>query len=130
MILNKERILRYLFALQNIECYKADANDWQTPYQLEMIRKEAHKALFDNEILPLLKMKDGFDEYDAYNRSKELFENLDKIWAIYDRSPFDLKNDGCIPDMAIYLDKFLMTTETRYYLEGTTKFIHGIHIPK
>ena len=30
--------------------------------------------------------------------------------------------------MAKYLDKFLNTTETKYFLEGRTKYINGIHI--
>lgn len=121
-------LIKYVTALQNIVQYKLDANDWQTPYQLETIRQNAHKKLFDEAILPLLQLSDGFDESEAYLRSKELFANLDKIWHIYDNTNFDLTKDADLQFMLIYLHKFLNTTETKYYLEGKTQYIHGIHM--
>lgn len=119
-------ILDYLFAIQAIEQYKEDADDWHSPYQLEMRRIEMHKKLFDNLIYPLL--SGGTDENDAFLRSKELFGNLDKIWKIYDSTEFDIKNDNCLTWMGLYLQKFLVCRETLYFIEGTTQYIHGIHI--
>lgn len=124
----KENILRYLFSLQSIAQYKIDANDWQTPYQLETIRQNAHDKVFKENILPTLYLVDGFDEHDSYMRSKEIFSNLDKVWKIYDETDFDITKDECVPWMAIYLWKILRSTECKYFLEGRTQFLHGIHI--
>lgn len=121
-------LIKYVLALQNITQYKADANDWQTPYQLETIRQNAHRELFDNAILPLLKLDEDISEDDVYLRSKELFSNLDKIWKIYDGTEFDLTDDNCMEWMVLYLYRFLNTTETKLYLEGKIQYIHGIHI--
>ncbi len=125
----EERIRNYLFALQRIELYKEDSGDCMSPYQFEMNRIGAHRELFDNDILPSLCCDmEGFNEHDAFVRSKELFSNLDKIWAIYDATPFDIKEDTCVMWLAKYLYKFLNSTETKYFLEGKTQFIHGINI--
>jgi len=121
-------LIKYVLALQNIMQYKVDANDWQTPYQLETIRQNAHQELFDNAILPLLELNESVSEDDVYLRSKELFSNLDKIWKIYDQTEFDLTDDNCMEWMVLYLYKFLNTTETKLYLEGKIQYIHGIHI--
>ena len=122
----KENVLRYLFTLQNIAQYKIDADDVQTPYQFEMARKSMHDKLFNENILPMLKCE---DEQLAYMRSKEIFANLDKVWGIYDQTPFDLTNDECITWMGVYLWKLLNTTECKYFLEGKTVRMHcGIHV--
>ena len=125
----KDRCLRYLFSLQSILMYKTDANDWQTPYQLETNRQNAHRKLFDDAILPMLRLEEGSDENDAYMRSKDIFGNLDKVWKIYDDSEMDLTDDSCIPWMVIYLWKLISSTEGKFFLEGRTQYIHGIHIP-
>lgn len=119
-------IIEYLMALQRIWQYKEDSKDWLTPYQMEMCRQAMHRKLFDNVILPMLKLYDGFTEDDAYIRSKEIFGNLDKIWALYDDSPFSLEEDEEIQWMAVYLSKFLYSSEVLNYLEGKTKYIHGV----
>lgn len=124
----KENCLRYLFTLQSIAQYKFDANDCSTPYQFEQSRKIAHDRLFQENILPTLKLEEGFSEYDAYNRSKEIFSNLDRVWKIYDETEFDLTKDDTIPWLVLYLWKLLRSTEGKYYLEGHTQYIHGINI--
>lgn len=121
-------LIKYVLALQNIMQYKVDANDWQTPYQLETIRQNAHQELFDEAILPMLSLDEDVCEDEVYLRSKELFSNLDKIWKIYDQTEFDLTDDNCMQWMVLYLYKFLNTTETKLYLEGKIQYIHGIHI--
>lgn len=121
-------ILEYLEILQAIATYKVDAADNHTPYQLEIRRKDAHDRLFNEDILPLLTLKDGFTEDDAYLRSKDLFSNLDKIWKIYDLTDFDITDGNCIRWLQAHLYHFLLTTETLYYLEGVTGGIHGIHV--
>ena len=123
----KENALRYVFSLQSIALYKMDANDWQTPYQLENIRKNAHNKLFNDNILPTLNFVEGFDEHDSYMRSKDIFSNLDKVWKIYDDTDFDITKDECVPWMVIYLWKLLRSTECKYFLEGKTHFVHGLH---
>jgi hypothetical protein len=124
----KENCLRYLFTLQSIALYKFDTDDYSTPYQFEQSRKIAHDRLFQENILPTLKLEEGFSEYDAYNRSKEIFSNLDRVWKIYDETEFDLTKDDTIPWLVLYLWKLLRSTEGEYYLEGHTQYIHGINI--
>lgn len=122
----QETILKYLFALQNLALYKQDACDYMSPYQLDKIRSIAHNNLVQNVILPILDK--NADESLVYVRSKDILSNLDKVWKIYDKTEFDLTNDDCIQWLAIYLWKFIIKTECRYFLEGKTDFIHGIHI--
>ena len=122
-----EYILHYLFALQNIAAYKADMMDYMTPYGLETRRQEAHDAMVEHVILPML---DADDKALVYARTKDITDNLDKVWAIYDGSPFDLLDDNCISWLAGYLKKLFSSTECKYFLEGKTQYIHGIHIPK
>ena len=123
-----EEIIRYIVVLQQIACYKFDADDVSTPYQLEMSRQAAHKTLFEKRILPMLKPVEGITDDDMFQRTKEIFSNLDKVWKIYDATEFDLKDDECVQWLCIYLQKFLFSTETLLFLEGKTKNIHGIHL--
>lgn len=120
--------LDYVFALQAIAHYRADTDDYTTPYQLEMRRQAMHQKLFDNVILPTLHLADGFTEHDAFLRSKELFSHLDRIWGVYDRTPFNLQDDDCVSWLALYIDKYLSSTEAKYYLEGVTNFTHSVII--
>lgn len=122
-----EYILRYLFALQSIAAYKADMMDYMTPYGLETRRQEAHDAMVEHVILPML---DADDKALVYVRTKDITDNLDKVWAIYDLTPFDLLDDDCISWLASYLEKLFSSTECKYFLEGKIQYIHGIHIPK
>ena len=122
-----EYILRYLFALQSIAVYKADMMDYMTPDGLETRRQEAHDAMVEHVILPML---DTDDKVQVYARTKDITDNLDKVWAIYDGSPFDLLDDDCISWLASYLEKLFSSAECKNFLEGRTQYIHGIHIPK
>lgn len=63
-------------------------------------------------------------------RTKDITDNLDKVWAIYDGSPFDLLDDDCISWLASYLEKLFSSAECKNFLECKTQYIHGIHIPK
>lgn len=118
----------YVSVLQAIAEYKVDVEDDRTPYQLEMRRKDMHDKLFTEDILPILSLRKGFTENDAYFRSKEIFSNLDKVWRIYDMTEFDITDDNCTKWLVTHLYHFLQTTETKYFLEGVTDKIHGIHI--
>ena len=123
-----DEIIDYVELLHSIMSYKYDADDASTPYTFEVKRTELHENLFRNRILPLCNPVDGFTEDDMYLRTKELFANLDKIWRIYDLTEFDLKKRECVRFMCQYLQKFLFTTETLYFIEGRTAYIHGIHV--
>ena len=101
--------------------------DYMTPYGLETRRQEAHDAMVEHVILPML---DADDKAQVYARTKDITDNLDKVWAIYDGSPFDLLDDDCISWLAIYLEKLFSSTECKNFLEGKTQYIHGIHIQK
>lgn len=122
----QEPILKYLFSLQNLAFYRQDACDYMSPYQLDEIRSIAHGNLIRNVILLILDK--NADESIVYVRSKDILTNLDKVWKIYDETEFDLTSDDCIQWLAIYLWKFIIKTESRYFLEGKIDFIHGIHI--
>lgn len=122
-----EYILRYLSVLQSITAYKEDQMDYMTPYALETRRQIAHDALVKHVILPMLNTD---DKALVYERSKDITDNLDKVWDIYDGSPFDQLDDDCIPWLAHYLDKLFSSSECKNFLEGKTAYIHGIHIPK
>lgn len=123
-----EYILNYLYALQNILAYKSDAMDFMTPYGLETRRQDAHNAMVQNVILPML--KSDVDSSEVYIRTKTITDNLDKVWKIYDSTPFDLLDDDCIPWLAKYLEKLFLSTECKYYLEGVTAYMHGINMPE
>ena len=122
-----EYILRYLFALQGIAEYKADMMDYMTPYELEARRQEAHDAMVEHVILPML---DTNDKAQVYARTKEITDNLDKVWAIYDGCPFDLLDNDCISWLANYMEKLFSSAECKNFLEGKTQGVNGIHIPK
>jgi len=121
-----DSIYEYVGLLQSIALYQFDADDIQTPYAFEMKRKELHENLFREHILPHCNPTEGFTEQDMYARTKDIFANLDKVWAIYDASEFDLKDDSCVTFLCRYLEKLLSSTEAVYYIEGRTKHIHGI----
>ena len=123
-----DEIVEYVELLHNIADYKYVAEDISTPYAFEVNRAELHEKLFRNQILPRCHPVDGFTEDDMYARTKELFANLDKIWRIYDLTEFDLKDESCICFLCKYLQRFLFCTETLYFIEGRTTYIHGIHI--
>lgn len=124
-----EYILKYLYSLQAILEYKIDTKDYATPYAFETRRKEAHDAMIENVILPLL--NSDVDSSEVYIRTKMITDNLDKVFKIYDDTPFDLLDDDyCIPWLAKYLRKLFYSTECKYYLEGVTAHIHGIDIPR
>ena len=120
-------IRRYLYSLQNIASYKNDTMDYMTPYALETRRQEAHNTMVQNLILPML---EECDESEVYIRTKDITDNLDKVWKIYDNSPFNLLDDDCISWLAKYMEKLFASTECKYFLEGKTGGIHGIHIPR
>ena len=68
-----EYILHYLFTLQSIATYKADTMDYMTPYGLETRRQEAHDAMVEHVILPML---DTGDKAQVYARTKDITDNL------------------------------------------------------
>ena len=122
----KQDIKDYLYILQSISKFKSEFSGTGTPYAFETRRCELHNRIFETHIFPFL--RDGTDYNAAYLRSKELFSRLDQIWRIYNAYPFDLNDNECIIQLAKDLDKFLLKTETLYYLVGVTAHIHGIDL--
>lgn len=120
-------IQKYLYALQAILFYKA-ACDFQTPYQLEMNRQNAHNELVTNYILPMLTIEGcSFAESDVYVRTKLILSNLDKVWKIYDDTEFDLTDDMCLAFLSKYLERLFSSSECKNYLEGRTEYLRGIN---
>lgn len=121
--MERRLIDNYTDILHNIE----DAREicgW-TPYALENRRQDAHLALF-NSLKETLKPADGFGVNDMFLRSKELFARLDKIFRIYYNWDLNLKKYEDSELLAEALEKFLLKTETRNYLEGKTQHINGV----
>ncbi|WP_296865117.1 hypothetical protein [uncultured Methanobrevibacter sp.] len=114
-----ENIFNYLRALQEIA-------EGKNKYQHEDRRSDLHKAIVENVLLPMLGRDADTDI--VYNKSKELLANLDKIWGIYDMTPFDLLDDNCLVWLTIYMWTFFSRTECKNFLEGKSDYIHGIHI--
>lgn len=125
----KNDIFEYLLVLQQIvECRNADFENMQTPYALETKRCELHRKLLETHVF--LFLEDGADYNLAYERSKNIFNNLDKVWHIYNdySLPFDIKDNEVLRELSKKLTSFLLKTETLYYLEGKTAHIHGLDI--
>lgn len=124
----KQDVLEYLETLQQIvECREADFENWSTPYALETKRRETHRRLFENHIQPFL--EDGTDIEDAYQRSKDIFSNLDRVYAIFNAMPFDINDHGEMTIFSRQLASFLLKTEVLYYLEGKTKYLRNVVEP-
>lgn len=121
----KQDIKNYLYTLQRIADFQSEFSTG-TPYAFETRRGELHNQIFETHVFPFL--EEGTDYNSAYQRSKELFSRLDQIWAIHNTFPFDLNNDECIIQLSKDLSVFLLKTETLYYLEGKTKYIHGLDL--
>ena len=121
----KKVIKKYLETLQGIEQLRIETGIG-TPYGLEQRRAEIHYKLFYEHILPMLNIAEGHDDSDAYMRSKEIFSRLDRVFRIYSMMPFDLTDNDCLIDLSKFLYRFLLTTETIYFLEFKTDFIHGV----
>lgn len=119
--------IEYCIALQRIALYRADTDDYTTPYQLEMCRQAAHMKLFEERILPILKPVDSFSETDVFMRTKEIFSNLDKVWKTYGQTDFDLVNDECADFLPYYLQKFIESSECKNFLEGRTAYLRNIN---
>ena len=121
----KQDVLEYLETLQQIvECREADPDNWSTPYALETKRRETHKRLFDDHIRPFL--EDGTDAEEAYQRSKDIFGNLDRVYNIFNAMPFDLNDHGEMVIFSRQLASFLLKAEVLFYLEGKTAHIHNV----
>ena len=118
----------YLCVLQRIATVKGGDDFVPTPIMLNSQRIEAHDALF-NELFTYLKPADGQTREDCYWRSKELFSRLDKIFRLFNDFDLDLTNSEHIRFLTKDLDRFLLKTEVKYYLEGKTKGIHGVIEP-
>ena len=124
----KQDCLEYLETLQQIvECREADFENWSTPYALETKRRETHRRLFENHIQPFL--EDGTDVEEAYQRSKDIFSNLDLVYKKFYAMPFDLTDHGELVSFSRQLASFLLKAEVLFYLEGKTKYIDGVIAP-
>ena len=125
-----DKIKDYLRIMQRIAMYRSDVEDEYapTPYTFNMQRTDCHDKLFE-EILPHLHLVDGFAREDAYWRSKEIFSRLDKVFKIFNEWDLDLKNTDDINILAKDLDRYLLTTEVRYYLEGRTPYLRHVIEP-
>jgi hypothetical protein len=117
-------IKKYLKTLQSIELFREDGIG--TPYGLEQRRVELHHKLFYEHILPMLNIVEGYDDSDAYMRSKEIFSRLDKVFRHYTMMPFDLRDNDCVIELTKILHHFLLSTEVIYFLELRTNFIDGV----
>ena len=73
-----------------------------------------------------LSLVDGFTEDDAFQRSKEIFSRLDKVFRLYNAFELNLEDTEHIIILSKDLERFLSSTEVKNYLEGRTSGIHGV----
>lgn len=110
-----EIIEDYLFTLKDIED-TIDDNGGLTIYTFEVSRQELHNEIVD-EFMTWL--PEGIDRNIVYNRSKEIFSNLDKVCKVYSNAE-EWKSDEYfdIKDMAKYVRNYLTLSVVRQYLSG------------
>lgn len=110
-----ELIEEYLFTLKDIENTIED-NGGLTMYTFEVSRQELHNEIVD-EFMTWL--PEGIDRNIVYNRSKEIFNNLDKVCKVYS-SAEEWKSDDYfdVKDMAKYVRNYLTLSVVRQYLSG------------
>ena len=99
-----ELIEDYLFTLKDIE-NTIDDNGGLTMYTFEVSRQEIHNEIVD-EFMTWL--PEGIDRNIVYNRSKEIFSNLDKVCKVYSTAE-EWKSDEYfdVMDMAKYVRNYL-----------------------
>lgn len=110
-----ELIETYLFILKDIE-NTIDDNVGLTMYTFEMSRQRLHNEITD-ELMTWL--PEGIDRNVVYNRSKEIFSNLDKVCKVYSTAEEWKSNDYYdIKDMAKYVRNYLVLSVVRQYISG------------
>ena len=108
-------MLSYLESIYNVIDFGRDG----IIIDLEYVREEVEKQIFS--CLGINEIKDQ-----TIFRFRILMSRLDQIWKIYDMSAYSISYKKTL---STYLSKFLLSTETYYYLTGKTDFIHGISLP-
>ena len=88
-------------------------------------RMDIHQRLFE-ELMSRLSLVDGFTRDDAFWRLKEIFSRLDKVFRLYNDFDLNLENTEHIRILSKDLERFLSSTEVKYYLEGRISGIHGV----
>lgn len=121
----KTEIQEYLRVIQMIAMYRGDDEFASTPYGMNMQRMQRHEALFA-KVLPLVKPVEGFLESDVYQRMKEIFYHLDRVFAKYNSVPLDLTDTAHILKLADDLATFLTSPPVLDYLGGRAESIPGV----
>lgn len=120
-----KEILEYLRIIQVISLYKSDDDLAATPYSMNAQRMDRHEALF-NAMLPHIQKADGFSDGDVYERMKDVFYHLDRVFALYNSYELDLKNTEHILILGKDLERFLFSREVLNYLGGISNRINGV----
>lgn len=101
-------LLDYMHLLKAIQ----DLGIGFTPYGFENKRVELH-----HKIIEYLCLEDNINNYE---KTKYILSNLDKVCAIYSMcEEWKLKSNADCHDMANYLERFLWTSQTRMFIEGS-----------
>lgn len=120
-----EVIAEYMRILQCIAISKGGDIYAPTLPSFNARRMDIHQRLFE-ELMSSLSLVDGFTEDDAFWRSKEIFSRLDKVFRLYNDFDLNLENTEHIMILSKDLERFLSSTEVKYYLEGRISGIHGV----
>lgn len=120
-----EVITEYMRILQCIAISKGGDIYTPTLPSFNARRMDIHQRLFE-ELMSRLSLVDGFTEDDAFQRSKEIFSRLDKVFRLYNTFELNLEDTEHIMILSKDLERFLSSTEVKYYLEGRTSGIHGV----
>ena len=120
-----EVITEYMRILQCIAISKGGDIYAPTLPSFNARRMDIHQRLF-KELMSRLSLVDGFTEDDAFWRSKEIFSKLDKVFRLYNDFDLNLENSEHIMILSKDLERFLSSTEVKYYLEGRISGIRGV----
>lgn len=115
MIELKEHIKKYLEILKVIQEMREPGYSL-TPYALEIARQDKHSEIVD---CLMVYLHNGTDRSDVYIRSKEIFNNLDKVNRIYSTAAeWRLRTDEDIHHLTNDLYHFLTSRTLHLFLEG------------
>lgn len=115
----KDRLLEtiedYLFTLKDIENVKDD-NCGLTVYAFEISRQGLHDEIVEDYMTWL---PEGVDKNTVYDRTKEIFSNLDLVCRVYSTCEEWKSNDYFdVLDMAKYVRNYLALSVVRQYISG------------
>lgn len=120
-----QEVQDYLRVIQTISMYRADSDDVSTPYAFNMQRMDAHERMF-SWLQTHLNLAPGFTIDDSYERSKDIFYHLDRVFRLFNDFDLDLCKTEHIIILAEDLSRYLLSTEVLNFLGGRANKLSGV----